>query len=93
MRGDEAYTLGLVDRLAPAEGLRAVAHEFAAEIAGTAPLTLRSIRETLRGDFVDRVRAIIVREKEQQALQRNTADHAEGIDADLNRRKPVFQAR
>lgn len=91
--GTEAHAIGLVDRLASVGDLRATAHAHAAEIAATAPITLRSIRATLSAELVAEVRVAIEHEKVQQALQRATADHAEGIDADLNRRVPIFQGR
>src|SRR3954465_3080985 len=49
VKGEEAHALGLCDRLPPAEGLREEARALAAEIAGSAPLAVRSIRETMRG--------------------------------------------
>ena len=38
VRGEEAHSLGLCDRLVPAERIRAEAHALAAEIAASAPL-------------------------------------------------------
>jgi 2-(1,2-epoxy-1,2-dihydrophenyl)acetyl-CoA isomerase len=46
--GAEAARIGLADRLVPADALRSASREFAAEIAGSAPLALRAIRETMR---------------------------------------------
>jgi 2-(1,2-epoxy-1,2-dihydrophenyl)acetyl-CoA isomerase len=60
--GEEAARIGLADRLAHAEGLRAAAQELAAEIAACAPLAVRSIRETMRGTLADRARAAMDRE-------------------------------
>src|SRR5580700_753877 len=47
--GAEAHDLGLADRLAGPGQARAQAHELAAQIAGSAPLAVRSIRTTMRG--------------------------------------------
>ena len=57
VRGEEALRIGLADRLVAADELRRAAHAFASEIASSAPLALLSIRETMRGDLADRVRA------------------------------------
>src|SRR5437870_1786596 len=55
LHGAEALSLGLCDRLASVDQLRAEAHALAAEIAGSAPLAVRSIRATLRSSIVERI--------------------------------------
>jgi enoyl-CoA hydratase/carnithine racemase len=91
--GEEALRLGLCDRLAPLTLLRGEAITFAQEIAHSAPLAVRSIRETLRGDLAEAVRAATTRElAEQQRLQR-TADFREGVAAMAERRMPRFEGR
>lgn len=91
--GEEALRLGLCDRLAPLTLLRGEAITFAQEIAHSAPLAVRSIRETLRGDLAEAVRAATARElAEQQRLQR-TADFREGVAAMAERRMPRFEGR
>ncbi len=57
VRGEEAARIGLADKLVPADQLRAAAYEMAAEIAASAPLAVRSIRETMRGHLAAEVRA------------------------------------
>ncbi len=89
--GDEAVGLGLADRLVPLAELRTEAHALAAEIAGSAPLAVRSIRRTLRGDLADRVEAATAHEAVEQARLRQTADFAEGTRAMAERRPPVFR--
>ena len=89
--GDEAVRLGLADRLAPLEAVRDEAHSLAREIALSAPLAVRSIRATLRGDLADEVEAAVAHEhREQDRLQR-TADFAEGTQAMAQRRTPEFR--
>jgi enoyl-CoA hydratase/carnithine racemase len=89
--GDDAQAMGLVDELVPAGDLRARGRAFAAEMAATAPITLRSVRVSLRGDLTERVRVAMVQERVEQARQRTTEDHAEGVAADLERRTPTFR--
>jgi enoyl-CoA hydratase/carnithine racemase len=91
--GEEAARIGLADRLAEPEGLRAAAQELAAEIAAGAPLAVRSIRATMRGTLADRAQAAMDRELAEQDRLRQTADFAEGIRASAQRRPPRFEAR
>jgi len=91
--GEEAHALGLCDRLAGDEELRAAAHALAGEIAASAPLAVRSIRQTMRGELADRVRAATRREGAQQAVLFATEDFHEGVRATAERRTPRFSGR
>jgi 2-(1,2-epoxy-1,2-dihydrophenyl)acetyl-CoA isomerase len=91
--GDEAYAIGLCDRLVPAEDLRDTAHALAVEIAGSAPLAVRSIRLTLRAEMIEEVRAALERESHEQVRLSQTADYREGVQAQAQRRPPVFLNR
>jgi enoyl-CoA hydratase/carnithine racemase len=91
--GEEAVAMGLADRLAPLEDVRAEAHRFAAEIAASGPLAVRSIRETVRRGLVDKIIAATDREKSEQDRLRRTADFAEGVKATAERRPPNFPGR
>jgi enoyl-CoA hydratase/carnithine racemase len=91
--GEEAARLGLADRLAEPGDLRATAHKLAAEIAGSAPLAVRSIRATMRGGLASQIRAATDREGAEQERLRQTADFAEGIRASSERRPPRFEGR
>jgi enoyl-CoA hydratase/carnithine racemase len=88
--GEEAHELGLCDRLVPAESLREEAHAFALEIARSAPLAVRSIRQTMRGDLAERIRLATDHELEEQAWLRKTDDFKEGVKATAERRLPEF---
>jgi 2-(1,2-epoxy-1,2-dihydrophenyl)acetyl-CoA isomerase len=91
--GTEAQAIGLCDRLAAADDLTATAQELAAEIAAAAPLAVRSIRATMRGDLADRVDQATVRELAEQDRLKRTADFREGLRASAERRAPVFEGR
>jgi 2-(1,2-epoxy-1,2-dihydrophenyl)acetyl-CoA isomerase len=93
VKGEEAHALGLCDRLATDEELRAQAHALACEIAASAPLAVRSIRATMRGDLAERVRAATEREHAEQAPLFATDDFAEGVRASAERRAPRFSGR
>jgi enoyl-CoA hydratase/carnithine racemase len=92
-KGAEALAIGLADRLSSNEDLRAAAHEFAGEIAASGPLAVLAIRETMRGELADRVRAATAREHEQQQILRATSDFQEGVAAMGERRPPQFTGR
>ena len=90
VRGEEAHAIGLCDRLVEPERLREEAIALAAEVAASAPLAIRSIRQTMRGDLVERVRAATAHELEEQGKLFGTADFAEGVAATAERRAPEF---
>ncbi|MCP3986293.1 MAG: enoyl-CoA hydratase/isomerase family protein [bacterium] len=91
VKGEEALGLGLCDRLVPREELRDVAHALAHQIALSAPLAVRSIRRTLRGDLGQRIREATDHERAEQDLLRKTSDFAEGVKAMAERREPRFE--
>jgi 2-(1,2-epoxy-1,2-dihydrophenyl)acetyl-CoA isomerase len=91
--GEEALSLGLCDRLSSAEQLRAQAHALAAELASSAPLAVRSIRQTLREDLVERIRLATARESAEQGRLLQTEDFREGVQAVSERREPRFSGR
>ena len=93
VRGEEALALGLCDRLVPADRVRPEARSLAAEVAASAPLAVRSIRRTLRGDLADRVRAATEREQAEQVRLMQTEDFREGVRAVSERRAPRFEGR
>ena len=63
---------------------------MAAEIAGSAPLAIRSIRCTMRGDLAERIRVATAHEAAEQAILFGTADFTEGVAAATERREPSF---
>jgi enoyl-CoA hydratase/carnithine racemase len=88
--GEEAVRLGIADRLVPADELRAAAVAFATEIATSAPLAVRSIRETMRGHLAGQVRDALARERSEQDRLTATKDWREGVAAMAERRTPAF---
>jgi 2-(1,2-epoxy-1,2-dihydrophenyl)acetyl-CoA isomerase len=88
--GDDAYSIGLCDRLVGDDELDASAYEFALELASAAPLAERAIRATMRGDLAERVERALVREAREQRALAKTADFREGIRATAERRPPNF---
>ena len=103
-RALELLTTGAADRRRPrpwpsawcdrlADDPRAGAHALAAEIAGSAPLAVRSIRATLRADLVAGFAAMVDHERAEQLRLMETADFREGIAASMARRAPGVHRR
>jgi 2-(1,2-epoxy-1,2-dihydrophenyl)acetyl-CoA isomerase len=90
---EEAQAIGLADRLAESGQARAGAHELAAQIAASAPLAVRSIRETLRGQLAEAARQAMVRERAEQERLMQTSDWREGLAAVRDRRPASFTGR
>ena len=84
----EALKIGLCDQVA--DDPRVVAVRFAAEIAQSAPLSLTSIRRTMRRALASHVVAALDIEATAQSALLGTADFAEGVAASVQKRMPVF---
>ncbi|MBV8462098.1 MAG: enoyl-CoA hydratase/isomerase family protein [Acidimicrobiales bacterium] len=91
--GPEALDIGLCDRCVEGDEVRPAARAMAAEIARSAPLAIRSIRETMRGGLAEQVATATDRELAEQDRLRGTADWSEGVRAAAERREPHFEGR
>lgn len=91
--GEEALRMGLADRCVPQDAVRDAAVELATEIASAAPLAVAGVRATLRQGLVERVRAALAHELDEQARLVATEDAREGIAAVFSRREPTFHGR
>lgn len=94
LKGQEAFHWGLCDRLVPLESLRAEARAFAADIALSSPLAIRSIRRMMRGENpAERFWNTVSAEWHEQSLLVQTSDFLEGLAAYKERRPPMFQSK
>lgn len=93
INADEAFAMGLCDRIAEQGRGSEVAHELARELARSAPLALRAIRRTMRADLAGAMRSAVVNERAEQVKLFGTSDFAEGIVAAGESRVPVFLGR
>ena len=89
--GVDALAIGLCDRLD--DDPRVGAHALAAEISASAPLAVRSIRQTMRADIIDGFAAMVDHERSEQLRLMESEDFREGIAASMDRRPPKFLGR
>jgi enoyl-CoA hydratase/carnithine racemase len=93
LNGEDAVRIGLCDRLAPLDRVRAAARELAADVAASSPLAIESIRATMRGDLAERIAHATARERSEQERLQETHDFREGVAAMAARRPPRFERR
>jgi 2-(1,2-epoxy-1,2-dihydrophenyl)acetyl-CoA isomerase len=93
LRGEQAHSIGLCDRLVARDRIREEAVAFAEEIAISSPLAVRAIRQTMRGDLAERIRAATAREEAEQLGLFAAEDFREGVAAAAERRLPRFTGR
>ncbi len=89
--GLEAYTYGLINRAVPAERVEGEALELARLIASRPPVAVRLAREALRLGFESTLRDGLEIERRNFLLLFDTQDQAEGMQAFLEKRPPVFK--
>ena len=89
----EALSLGLVDLVVEPDRCREEALSLAQEIAVSSPWAVESTRATLRKGLIEGFRQAVAHESEVQALQMQSPDFQEGVQAMAERRPPVFSDR
>ncbi|MDQ7092701.1 short-chain-enoyl-CoA hydratase [Desulfosporosinus sp. PR] len=89
----EAYRIGLVNRLYPADSLLAEAQKLAQRIAGRAPVAVQLSKTAIqRGINLD-LDSAQAYEAEVFGLTFSTSDQTEGCTAFVEKRKPAFEGR
>ncbi len=87
IKADEAYRIGLVNAVYPAEELMPAAEKLANTIASNAPIAVRACKKAINdGLQVDMDKAIVIEEKLFGSCFK-TADQIEGMSAFLEKRK------
>ncbi|MBI2217827.1 MAG: enoyl-CoA hydratase/isomerase family protein [Candidatus Rokubacteria bacterium] len=93
VRGDEAFRLGIVERVVPAAEVLSAARELAHTLASKAPIALRYAKEAvvkgLELPLADGLRI----EQDLSTLLRTTEDRLEGARAFLEKRRPKWTGR
>tara|TARA_Y100001954_G_scaffold189059_1_gene202669 strand:+ start:102 stop:875 length:774 start_codon:yes stop_codon:yes gene_type:complete len=93
VNGEEAFSIGLADKLTQKENLMKEAINFAEEISSSAPMAVESIRSTLRGNLAQQVEEIVDWELSEQVRLQKTEDFKAGIEASLKRELPKFSRK
>ena len=86
----EAGRIGLVNRVVPAADLREETRALAVRLARGAASAQALIKETVRLRLQASLEDVLDFEAEHQGRQMDSADHAEGIAAFLDKREPRF---
>jgi enoyl-CoA hydratase/carnithine racemase len=88
---EEAFRLGLVDRLVAPHDVQATALDLATEIAGNAPLAVRGVKRALAESEGRPIAEARARVNALRAALDSTADYEEGLAAFAERREPRFR--
>ena len=87
---EDAFRLGLVDRIAPAGSVVEAAVELAASIAANAPLAVRAVKRALEESDGSRPNEARRAVNALRSALDSTADYEEGLAAFAERRSPRF---
>jgi enoyl-CoA hydratase/carnithine racemase len=90
---ERALALGLVNKVVPADALQTEARQWAAQIAGNAPLAIRAMKRLFRHglseDFASHSHHVLM----QLLLLFRSQDFQEGILSFMERRQPTFSGK
>jgi 2-(1,2-epoxy-1,2-dihydrophenyl)acetyl-CoA isomerase len=90
---EEAYRIGLVDRVVSDESLEGETAALASRLAAMPTRALGSIKQALYASFESDLDTALEREAVGQTLCGRTADHQEGVAAFFEKREPNFTGR
>jgi enoyl-CoA hydratase len=93
LSGEEAYQLGLLNRLVDTDSaVKPEAIELAKEVAAQNPVSVRSMIQTIRQNQDEGLEATLLREAYAQAVCYNREDWGVGLDAVIDRQDPKFES-
>jgi len=90
---DEAYRVGLINRVTSPESLIEEARRWAKTLSELPPLALKAIKSCVNTGMQMSVPQAIELEAKQVAILLNSEDKNEGMTAFLEKRKPVFRGK
>ncbi len=90
---EEAYRIGLVNKVVPAEGLMEEARAWARKLATKPPFTLKVVKQVMNEGYDLSLDSAIRLERLGFISLFGTEDQREGVTAFLEKRKPNFQGR
>ena len=89
----EAYRIGLVNKVVPPDQLMAIAMSMAQEMASKGPIALRYTKEAVYKGMDLTLEQGLRLEADLYLLLHTTKDRTEGIKAFLEKRTPRFEGR
>jgi len=90
---DEAHRMGLVNRVVPAQSLMDEAKKIANEIASKPPIAIRAAKEAILRAQDTTLEVGLEFERKAFYMLFGTEDGKEGMQAFLEKRKPVFKGK
>jgi enoyl-CoA hydratase/carnithine racemase len=93
LNAEEAYRLGLVNRVIPDGEFRGVVEEYAVRLAQNAPLALAAIKASIHKALNSGVDEVLTYEMNEQRRMVQTEDVREGIAAFREKREPVYKGK
>jgi enoyl-CoA hydratase/carnithine racemase len=93
LKAKEAFEIGLVNHVAPGEGLIAAARDMASQIAALPPLALAVSKRALHQGAENDFDAAVQTETFGLDYLFKTQDHKEAVSAFLEKRPAKFQGR
>ena len=90
---EEAYTIGLVNKVVAPEELIAEAKKWAAELAERPPLSLRALKYCVNVGMQMSLLEALEYESKSAATLLSSEDRMEGMQAFIEKRKPEFKGR
>ena len=89
----EAYRIGLVNKVVPQDKLMPTAKEWAEAICQVAPLAVRATKEAMIRGYGMTLEEGLRLEYSLTSYVMSTEDFTEGTTAFVEKRKPVFKAK
>ncbi|GLC89884.1 enoyl-CoA hydratase [Lysinibacillus piscis] len=86
----EALDAGLIDHIAPDGTVFAVADQLVAKLLASPLTAMITTKKILHTQNLPQLESILAMEAEGQSAMRKTADHLEGIQAFVAKRRPAF---